>query len=214
VGKGKTVASLVGAALVVAAASVAVGFASRVEPQEFNWEVMSIFGTALGTTLLALGTSWLAASTYQDVRATQRLTELTATQVEASQEANRLMQREQDERLAPAVIGAVIGGAGDVAHVELTNVGGGPAVGVALSARYFSASNPLKDDADLSSVASVTIPYIGPGTTEDPDLHLTIAHNQVTIDFDRVRVTGEYLDRHGRLAGRIIDLRHESLRSE
>ena len=47
------------------------------------WPI-SIFGTALGTTLLAGATGWLAWSTRSEVRATQQLAELTRRQQAAS----------------------------------------------------------------------------------------------------------------------------------
>ena len=57
--------------LTVAAFLLVGDLASRHE--EFNWELASIFGTAVGTTLLALATGWLAYSTRSEVRATQKL---------------------------------------------------------------------------------------------------------------------------------------------
>jgi hypothetical protein len=67
--------ALIGFALVVAF-SVLVGFVGSHETS-FDWELASIFGTALGTTLLALATAWLAYSTRSEVRATQELAQLT-----------------------------------------------------------------------------------------------------------------------------------------
>ena len=61
--------------LTVAAFLLVGDLASRHE--EFDWELASIFGTAVGTTLLALATGWLAYSTRSEVRATQKLAELT-----------------------------------------------------------------------------------------------------------------------------------------
>jgi hypothetical protein len=43
----------------------------------FDWSLASVFGTALGTTLLALATFWLGFNTDQDVRASQDLAVLT-----------------------------------------------------------------------------------------------------------------------------------------
>jgi hypothetical protein len=56
----------------------------------FQWELASVFGTALGTTLLAAATGALAYSTWSDVRATWELARLTA--------------RDQAERERPVVL--------------------------------------------------------------------------------------------------------------
>jgi hypothetical protein len=57
--------------------SVLVGFVGAPKHERFGWELASIFGTALGTTLLALATGALAWSTRSEVRATQQLAKLT-----------------------------------------------------------------------------------------------------------------------------------------
>jgi hypothetical protein len=114
---------------VVLGLSVLVGF---VGPKRgFQWELASIFGTALGTTLLAAATGALAYSTWSDVRATWRLAELT--------------KRDQDERERPIVIQqrAVWRGGGEMGgrqegplEVSLRNVGLGPALRVEVTAAY------------------------------------------------------------------------------
>jgi hypothetical protein len=64
-------------AAAVVALSAIVGFVGAPHDERFSWELASIFGTALGTTLLAAATGWLAWSTRSEVRATQDLAELT-----------------------------------------------------------------------------------------------------------------------------------------
>jgi hypothetical protein len=60
--------------LVVAAVAFLAGyFAAREDTGYFDWELASIFGTALGTTALALATGALAYTTSGDVRATWQL---------------------------------------------------------------------------------------------------------------------------------------------
>jgi hypothetical protein len=49
----------------------------------FQWELASIFGTALGTTLLAGATGFLAYSTRSDVRATVRLANISQAALDA-----------------------------------------------------------------------------------------------------------------------------------
>jgi hypothetical protein len=74
--------------LAVFGLSVLVGFLGP--KPGFQWELASVFGTALGTTSLALATGALAWSTRTEVRATQQLAELT--------------KRDQDARQRPVVI--------------------------------------------------------------------------------------------------------------
>jgi hypothetical protein len=69
---------IVGAALALA---VVVGLSWLVgevgEPDGFGWELAAVFGTALGTTLLAIATGGLALLTAREVSATKELAELT-----------------------------------------------------------------------------------------------------------------------------------------
>lgn len=105
--------------------SVLVGFLGP--KHGFQWELASIFGTALGTTLLAAATGALAFSTWSDVRATWRLADLT--------------RRDQDERQRPVVLqqDVVFQDAEAQAGwliVTLRNVGLGPALRVEVTADY------------------------------------------------------------------------------
>jgi hypothetical protein len=66
---------------VVVGLSILVGF---VGPKPgFQWELASLFGTALGTTLLAASTGALAYSTWSDVRATWRLAAISQATLDA-----------------------------------------------------------------------------------------------------------------------------------
>jgi hypothetical protein len=70
--------ALGGALLYLVILSFLVGyFARRADGGEFDWELASIFGTALGTTLLAAMTGALAYVSSRDVSATRDLAELT-----------------------------------------------------------------------------------------------------------------------------------------
>jgi hypothetical protein len=62
-----------------------VGRAGAPNGVRFDWQLASVFGTALGTTLLAAATGWLAWSTRSEVRATQDLAELTRRQQAAGE---------------------------------------------------------------------------------------------------------------------------------
>jgi hypothetical protein len=67
-----------GALLILSGASFAVGhFAARPGTGYLDWELASIFGTALGTTTLAVATGALAFTTSGEVGATRELARLT-----------------------------------------------------------------------------------------------------------------------------------------
>ena len=72
---------------VVVGISAFVGFAAH--GSGFDWDVASVFGTAVGTTLLALATGGLAYSTWQDVRASQRIAEVTGRSLELAENERR-----------------------------------------------------------------------------------------------------------------------------
>jgi hypothetical protein len=86
----------------------------------------SIFGTAVGTTLLALATSGLAWSTRSEVRATQDLAELTRRQQLASERPVILLR-------TTSWSGTPDNGA---LAINLMNVGLGPALRLRLRATY------------------------------------------------------------------------------
>ena len=116
---------------VVVASFMAVGaWAGREEAGDFDWELASIFGTAVGTTLLALGTGWLAYSTRSEVRATQDLAELTRQEQVARERPVVLVKdppRFEQESGNPTR---------GLLHVPLENVGAGTALGLRLEATY------------------------------------------------------------------------------
>jgi hypothetical protein len=165
----------------------------------FEWEVASIFGTAVGTTLLALATGFLAIGTWRDVRASQSMVELT--------------RKEQNERIRPVVVGGVVsavvsgtsGGAVDhvTVKVGLTNVGGGPAVRVEVMVIWtksgFGDAGPLRADAQV-------IRAIRPGQDVD-DIVFTMEGALRVDDFksEELHVVGSYRDRLGNPAGSILD---------
>src|SRR5438094_7348088 len=97
---------LTAAFAVVVIASITVGFVGEQTPSVvvsqpgvvpyklgggFDWGLFALALTGLGTLALAFATGTLAASTWQDVRASQRI-------AEAAIEANRLSQAEQERR--------------------------------------------------------------------------------------------------------------------
>jgi hypothetical protein len=71
VSRGKVLAGLAAVLAAVIGLSTLVGYVAA--DKGFDWDLASVFGTALGTTLLALATFWLGFNTDQDVRASQML---------------------------------------------------------------------------------------------------------------------------------------------
>jgi hypothetical protein len=160
--------ALVVAALALAAVvvfSTIVGFVGAPHGERFSWELASIFGTALGTTLLAASTGWLAWSTRSEVRATQDLAELTRRQQAASERPVVLLKRNASWS------GSLPNG---VVSCELHNVGLAPALRVNVSANY---TGHLDWQPGIDSV---TIPVIEAGTafaetmTTSPGLDFSI----------------------------------------
>jgi hypothetical protein len=68
----------------------------------FGWELAAVFGTALGTTLLAAATGLLALLTWRDVSAAQELARLTSEEAERTREGLDLA-REQGETARKAL---------------------------------------------------------------------------------------------------------------
>ena len=114
---------------IVALAFVLVGWLAARDHQSFDWELASIFGTAVGTTLLAIATGCLAYTTSGDVRATWELA--------------RLTKSDQDARERPVVVmlGAEwalndASASTGTLHVRLRNVGLGPALRLVVETTY------------------------------------------------------------------------------
>jgi hypothetical protein len=168
--------------VVVVTGSVLVGFVGSPH-MRFNWELASIFGTALGTTLLALATGWLAWSTRSEVRATQDLAELTREQQAASERPVVLLRN-------ASWSGAPDSGA---LRIDLQNVGLGPALRVRLSASYVGHEDwqPRIDPAP-------DIPVVAPNTGVSPEMFVSFPapHDRPGgVRGDAFRVAGTYLDR-------------------
>jgi hypothetical protein len=171
------------AVAVVVGVSILVGF---VGPKPgFEWDLASIFGTALGTTLLAAGTGALAYSTWSDVRATWELAELT--------------KRDQDERERPTVLlqsalynGNVIAG---YLRLRLRNVGLGPALRVAVTIRLSGDQHQPSIDASPK-----TLPVIAPNDTEELSFYIQFGEDRPNdVSAESFAVTGTFTDRsqHG-----------------
>ena len=152
-------------------------------PEEhFQWDLASIFGTALGTTLLALATGALAFLTARDVSATQALAQLG--------------QADQEAREQPIVVvqGASFSGSRDAGGVDvvLVNVGLGPALRVWVQCRYGGVGDPQIDP--------FLIPTLRPGGEHSfrvPVRFSPTAENG-RVQAELFAVSGTFQDRHYR----------------
>ena len=189
---------------IVTGLSVLVGYAAE-GWDHFNWEVASIFGTALGTTALAAFTGALAFATSGDVRATWRLAELT--------------QEDQEARQRPMVMAlstqlSFTDNRGYL-QVQCLNVGLGPAIRLRIEARYDGPSLPEGKPEVLREV----IPALGVGLTTNPQLLLRWPGGEIAPDRTQAipvggfRVTATYEDRIGRLF-ELIDWSNEGREAE
>jgi hypothetical protein len=120
------------------------------EGDEFDWELAAIFGTAAGTTLLALSTGALAYLTSRDVSATRELAQLT--------------RDDQQARERPVVVLHNATFLAEGPHAPLTghisihafNAGLGPALNVRIEAKY-------KDADHQPEMKPAVWPVISPG---------------------------------------------------
>jgi hypothetical protein len=169
------------ALVVVFAASALVGFVGAPHGERFSWELASVFGTALGTTLLAAATGWLAWSTRSEVRATQDLAELTRAQQVASERPVVIAERS-----------SFSGSPGSgLVEVTLRNAGLGPALRVRVSAKYTG------HEDWQPSIWQEIVPVIEPGSHEGVRLQTSFPepHQPGGVRDDAFTISGDYLDR-------------------
>jgi hypothetical protein len=136
----------------------------------------------VGTTLLALATGWLAYSTRSEVRATQKLAELTQEGQAASELPLVLLVGTSfsgTERHAGAV------------EIVLRNTGLGPALRVRVKVTYTGHSDWRPD------IAEQVVPVTEAGLESRPQLWLSGPPPGPTggIRADRFNVSGTYWDR-------------------
>lgn len=188
------------AILVVVPAIALAGFvlvgwlAARPATGSFDWELASIFGTALGTLSLAVATGALAVSTARDVTATQAIA--------------RMTREEHQETRRPVVTGTVKkiethGATPDDLTVELVNIGGGPAVRVVVTAEYVGGK--LGSEERKVTVEEEQHPWLAAGTTVCLSISCTIElSTEYPTSPSDFRVRGSYRDRFGREVDRSI----------
>jgi len=136
--------------LVIAIAFLVGHYAARPETGSFDWELASIFGTAIGTTLLAIATGALAYTTTGDVRATWQLADLTIRAQQASIKPRFV------DALGSGVMWSIAKPPGDIrVIVSVRNIG----VGLAL----IQGDVTMHWEAPLEAVNPAT--YIGTATS-------------------------------------------------
>lgn len=176
----------------VAAVSVPVGYAAAPAHETFNWEVASIFGTALGTTTLAGFTGALAFTTSGDVRATWELAQLTRADQEARERPVVLLHHaEWQQRREDPVPGQDEPSQSGVVVVQLRNVGLGPALRVVIESRY-------SEDEHQAKITPGLIPVIMPGEMGQFELPVYFPRKPPEIDLGGFKINGTYLDRSQR----------------
>jgi len=173
-----------------AAALIAVLLASwwvgyQGEGDGFSWDLASIFGTALGTTLLALATGALALLTWRDVTATQQL---------AQQGRD-----DQEDRVRPVLVVSRArwdrepgtGADGNIV-IWLNNVGGGPALNIEVTADYLGDPQP-------EMIESWRSPALAANRETEALIHVEfLAWGDKHPTEQSFRVRGTCEDRHGR----------------
>jgi hypothetical protein len=173
---------LLGAAIglaIVVGLSIVVGYAGP--KPGFQWELASIFGTALGTTLLAASTGALAYSTWSDVRATWQLADLTKHDQD-ERERPLVLQLDWRPEIGSALEGYLMG--------MLRNVGLGPALRVEVTADYAD-----EDGNEPSQIDSVVFPAIPSGETQPFQLFVRFSELTNEVRPDGFRLRGTFTDR-------------------
>jgi hypothetical protein len=157
----------------VTGASTAVGYATPGEA--FDWDVASIFGTAVGTTLLALATGVLAYTTSRDVSATVEIA--------------RLTKEDQDLRNRPIVLAEGISYDGSPkVDVRMRNVGLGPALGIFVTATY-------EGDGAAPTIIPLYVSALGPGEDIRGEVEAQFDQEPPGGILARFRIRGDYTDR-------------------
>jgi hypothetical protein len=192
-------ASVLGSAVASVVGFVAVGFLAGPKSVRFEWEIASVFGTAVGTTFLAVVTGTLAWSTARDVAATERIA--------------RDGELDRRDRVKPTVL--VEPYAFDVGfqlRIRVRNIGLGPALAVAITAAnpVIDAKNiapaylaALEPESDWSIITAQVTP---PEGESDAWGQLPVPPNEWS-QMDKWTLDGDYLDRYLNNAGDVIDVR-------
>lgn len=173
--------------LVVAGLGILVGWQARraaAAREVIDWELAAIVGTALGTTVLAGFTAALAFTTSGDVRATWRLAELQPEEMRDRDRPDLVLHSASFTRSADT--GAV--------HIELWNVGRGPAYGIEMKAKY---EGPVTDGKPSLTCSGGKWSAIGPGGLAQFAIQVDIADPPVG-DLGGFTISGTYHDRAGK----------------
>jgi hypothetical protein len=149
----------------------------------FDWDLAAVFGTALGTTLLAITTGGLAYLTGREVSATKELAQLTR--------ADQVARERPVVILHTAVFREQIQGEGHIS-LQVFNAGLGPALRVEIKATY-------KDPAHQPTMPAALWPVIMAGQREDFAIQPVVFTSSPPggVDPDGFSVSGTCRDRLG-----------------
>ena len=135
---------------------ILIGF--HANPPAFDWSAAVDTGTAVGTTMLALSTVWLALEARNERNHTLRLV--------AIQERDEARKDEAWISVRSALIVYKPGSSGPngaIVEVELVNAGHGPAINISASLEVWGSRQP---GSGRSVIGVKTVPLIMPMTTE------------------------------------------------
>jgi hypothetical protein len=177
------VLSFLAAVVVVGALSWLVGIVGGNDG--FDWELAAVFGTALGTTLLAATTGGLAYLTARDVSATRELAQLQRDEQVAGERPTVLLHTAAYSTRVEAA--GITASSVEYINVTLRNVGLGPALNVLVRATLATPRETLTTDWFRWAA-------IMPGTDAAFSIPIQPQHG-VEPNEPRVRVSGTYTDR-------------------
>ena len=174
--KSMVVVALIAVAL-ASSAIILVGF--HANPPPFDWSAAVDTGTAVGTTMLALSTVWLALEARNEREHTRRLV--------AIQERDEARKDEAWISVRSAFIVYKPGSSGPngaIVEVELVNAGHGPAINIAASLEVWGSRQP---GSGRSVIGVKTVPLLMPMTTEririlpTPDASFNFSSDMVSV---------------------------------
>ena len=165
--------------------------------ETFDTEVAAIFGTAVGTTLLALVTGLLAIGTWKDVRASQAMVKLDPRRARRTHTPRRDRRRRESDVHRAARRPAV------------QRVGEGGALERRRRPRRRTRGRRLLEGEGVRrhSDAEAGAPSGATGAAEDMFVDVVMKGDMLMSDFDEklLEVTGTYRDWLNKPAGPIID---------
>ena len=163
--------------------STLVGFVG--EKHGFGWDLAAVFGTALGTTLLAIATGVLALLTWRDVNAAQELAQLTRDEASRTNESLELSRAQSDTARAALdaqtqpflTVGDISARVLHSTSAHVRNVGNAPAVVMRAAFIFRSGAQAPASAVDPAMPAGETTSIIlaSPRPPDEPDDDFSVA---------------------------------------